>query len=428
MIRIFLILVLVSGLALALWVYGSGSGHSQRELLSLFDQEHRVALFSNLHDVKPSQTVSASSKPRLLHRVPTSIEVGYTWKGREKSLDDFFDETASMGMMVLIDGGIVEERYAPGIDQETRISTWTALQSYLSTLVAIGIQQGVIDSLDDPVKKYAPGFEGKDYGDVTLRNLLNGRSGMDATPRTSLLIPETAWTYMDLFRYPENPEETALTMKSRTEAEQGAHAIPTDPYVLGAVIKEAWGDDRSLVDILHKELWEPLGFGGEAYWVQDAKGADGRVLARCCLSTRLLDFAQLGQVHLERGSFRNEQYLPTDWIERRKLSHLRTGTHDNQASIPGYGMGFQGLDDAQEELIALGAFGQTLWIDLENQIVIAQFSSGDGGEGPSLDEKLHAYRAIAEAAQEQRPYERITPMGQPGDSTHEVSTERPDLQ
>lgn len=428
MIRISLILVLACGLALALWVYGPGSNHSQRELFSLFDQESRVELFSNLHAMKPSQMVSASSKPRLFHRIPGSIEAGYTWEGREKSLDDFLDETASMGIMVLVDGGIIEERYAPGINQETRISAWTALQTYLTTLVAIGIQQGVIESLDDPVKKYAQDFDGTDYGDVTLRDLLNGRSGMDATPPASSLIPETVWTYMDLLRYPENPDETALTMKSRTEAARGVHVTPTDPHVLGAVIQGAWGHDRSLVDILQEELWAPLGFGGEAYWVQDATGADGNVLTRCCLSMRLLEFAQLGQVHLEHGSFRNEQYLPTNWIERRELSPRVTATQDNQDPIPGYGMGFQRLDDAQEELIAPGSFGQFLWIDHENQIVIAQFSSGHGGEGPGLEEKLRAYRAIAEAAQAQRPYERVTSTGQAEDSTQEVPTERNDPQ
>jgi CubicO group peptidase (beta-lactamase class C family) len=425
LIRTSLILVLAFALALALWVYGPGSGHSQGELFSLFDQESRVEIFSNLHHMKPSQAVSASSKPRLFHRIPASIEASYTWKGREKSLDDFLDETASMGMMVLIDGGIVEERYAPGIDQESLISTWTALQTYLTTLVAIGIQQGVIESLDDPVKKYAQDFDGTDYGDVTVRDLLNGRSGMDAVPRTSSLIPETVWTYMDLLRYPESPDETALTMKSRAKAEEGIHAIATDPHVLGAVIQGAWGHDRSLVDILQEELWTPLGFGGQAYWVQDAAG---NVLTRCCLSTRLLEFAQLGQIHLEHGSFRTEQYLPTDWPERRKRSPLRTGTEDNQGPTPGHGMGFQGLDDAQAEFITSGAFGQSLWIDHENQIVIAQLSSGHGGEGPSLEEKLRAYRAIAEAAQAQRPYERVTSMSQAEESTHEVPNERHDPQ
>ena len=400
-------MALVISPALAFWFYGSDSFSSREELFSLFNREARKELFSTLHERKPSQPVFASAKPRIIHRLPTSLEAHYTWEGQEKSLDDFFDETASMGIMMLIDGGILEERYAPGLDHETRVTTWTALQTYLSTLTAMALEQGVIESLDDPVRKYAKDFEGSDYGEVSLRDLLNGRSGMDFTPQSGLMIPQTLQTYRALLTDPRSLDEMALIMESGTEGR--TRILPTDPHVLAAVIQGAWGENRSLVDIMQKEFWEPLGLGGDAYWIgaPAPEGTPEVLLKQCCLSVRLLEFAHLGQIHLEDGGFRGQQYLPLDWIEHRNLPDER-----GEPELPGdtradSSMGFLRVEDAQDESIALGSFGQSIWIDHANRVVIAHFSSGDGGTGPDRDERLHAYRTFAATARKQIPLKGI---------------------
>ena len=91
-------------------------------------------------------------------------------------------------------------------------------------------------------------------------------------------------------------------MRSQAERETERIPLPTDPHVLSAVIQGAWGDERSLVEILQDELWEPLGFGGNAFWVEDPTDPDGRILVRCCLSMRLLDFAHLRELPRPGGT------------------------------------------------------------------------------------------------------------------------------
>ncbi|MEE3326083.1 MAG: serine hydrolase [Myxococcota bacterium] len=403
--RISIIVVLVLGLAVAILGYRATSGDSLLALASFIDPEDRPELFSTLHEVMPSHPISASSRPRLLQRFPGSFNADYTWEGREKSIDDFFQETRAMGMIVLRDGGILEERYAAGIDRDTPISTWTATRSYLTTLTGIAVEQGVIDGLDDPVKKYVPDFQGTDYGEVPIRDLLNGNSRMDFQSGGYGLIPDHIETYIDLLLSRQELDEVARTMRSQADSEKPLRHIPTDAHVLSRVIQEAWGSERSLVEILQEELWEPFGFGGEAFWVQDPESPAGRVLVRCCLSVRLLEFAQLGQIYLENGSFRGEQYLPADWADMAGSPHPHAENQIENGTEPGYGLGFRIPADSEQELLSMGSFGQSLWIDRANQVVIAHFSSGDGSDGPGFDERKRAYRAIAQAAKEKRPFQ-----------------------
>lgn len=411
LLRISIILGLTIGIAIAALVYRSDSADSLLSVASFMDEESRPELFSTLHEVMPSSPILASTRPRMLHRLPGSFDAGYTWQGKEKSLDDFFQETRAMGLIVLRDGGILEERYGPGFNQDTPISIWTATGSYLSTLAGIAIEQGLIESLDDPVEKYAGSFKGTEYGGIPIRNLLNGNSNMDFTPGVDLPIPDHLETYLDLIVFPDDLDEMARSMRSQAVPEPRLGPIPTDLYVLSAVIQGAWGNDRSLVEILHDEFWEPMGFGGNAFWAVGPESPDGQVLVRCCLSMRLREFAQLGQIYLEDGSFRGEQYLPSGWTD---ISSSLEPQPDGQTEIgtdPGYESGFWIPASAEGEFMARGSFGQSLWIDRAHQVVIAQFSAGDGSDDVGLDERIKAYRAIARTARTSPPFLR----GEPSD-------------
>ena len=404
--RISIILGLIIGIALAALVYRISSIDSLPTVLSFMDQESRPELFSTLHEVMPSSPILASTRPRLLLPLPGSFEPLYTWQGQEKSLDDLLQETRGMGLMVLRDGGILAERYTPGLDRNTPVSIWTASEAHLSTLVGIAVQKGLIESLEDPVEKYARSFKGTEYGQVPIRNLLDGNSSMDFAPGIGLPIPDHLETYLDLVVFPPDLDTMAHPMRSQAERGTERIPLPTDPHVLSAVIQGAWGDERSLVEILQDELWEPLGFGGNAFWVEDPTDPDGRILVRCCLSMRLLDFAHLGQVYLEDGSFRGERYLPTGWTHVTESTDPESNGPGDDGSELTYGSGFWVPADCEDEFMALGSFGQALWIDRVNQVVIAHVSAGDE---LALDERIHAYRAIAQAARMSAPFvEEIT--------------------
>src|SRR5664279_767771 len=93
------------------------------------------------------------------------------------------------GLLVIKDEQIVLERYALGLEENTRWSSMSTIKSLTSTLVGAAMRQGAIASLDDAVSIYLPTLRGSAYDAVTVRHLLTMSSGVgwneDYTDRTS---------------------------------------------------------------------------------------------------------------------------------------------------------------------------------------------------------------------------------------------------
>ncbi|MGH9163065.1 MAG: serine hydrolase domain-containing protein, partial [Vicinamibacteraceae bacterium] len=81
---------------------------------------------------------------------------------------------------VLVDGRLAAERYFNGATTEALHDIRSAGKSVTSLLVGIAHDQGRIESLQDRVSRYLPRAEGRPVGDITIRDLLTMRSGLDA--------------------------------------------------------------------------------------------------------------------------------------------------------------------------------------------------------------------------------------------------------
>ena len=80
----------------------------------------------------------------------------------------------TLSLLVVHRGGIVFERYAPGVDASTRTRTWSTAKSIASALVGIAVALEKLE-LDSPL----PYPEGDPRRVVTLRHVLHMSSGLD---------------------------------------------------------------------------------------------------------------------------------------------------------------------------------------------------------------------------------------------------------
>jgi CubicO group peptidase (beta-lactamase class C family) len=88
-----------------------------------------------------------------------------------------------------------------------------------------------------------------------------------------------------------------------------------------------------------------------------------------------------------------------DWFDL--VANAQSPTHepsiDDEGNITeGYSFQFWLPADYDQEFMAVGAFGQTLWIDRKRDFVVAQFSIGGerGQPGISAKEKEAVMRAL----------------------------------
>ena len=91
-------------------------------------------------------------------------------------------EQVTLSLLVVYNGDIVLERYAPGFDQTTRTRTWSTAKSIASTLIGMMVDQGQL-SLDDPLGiewfPRARSAETDPRNEITLRHVLNMSSGLE---------------------------------------------------------------------------------------------------------------------------------------------------------------------------------------------------------------------------------------------------------
>ena len=98
----------------------------------------------------------------------------------EAELDEFLRETDTLAFVVVHEARLVRERYFNGATRESLQTSFSVAKSFVSTLVGIAIDEGLIGSVDDPVTKYLPELAARDprFRQITLRHLLTMSSGL----------------------------------------------------------------------------------------------------------------------------------------------------------------------------------------------------------------------------------------------------------
>ncbi|MEE8523376.1 MAG: serine hydrolase, partial [Thermoanaerobaculia bacterium] len=210
-------------------------------------------------------------------------------------------------IVVVHDGELVAERYAPGFDAEMPLTGWSMTKSVTNALVGILVEQGRLD-----VQAPAPVPEWQDDEDpraaVTLDQLLWMSSGLD--------FDETygdpgADVQQMLFRRPSAAAFAAAMPLRTPPGSEWSYSSGTSNIVSRIVRKtvEAAGEDYWTFP--RRALFEPLGMTS-ATLEPDASGTF--VGSSFCFATAR-DWARFGLLYLGDGVWEGERILPPGWVE-----------------------------------------------------------------------------------------------------------------
>jgi CubicO group peptidase (beta-lactamase class C family) len=198
--------------------------------------------------------------------------------------------------------------YVPGIDHDLRSVT----KSVVSTLIAILMKNGSLDSVDHPVVDL---FSDRDIQEIdarkkamTVQNLLDMTSGIEWVEK--LYTPDE--TIMKMY---DSANRTAFVLNQPMTAAPGSsfYYNSGNPYLLSALITKLTG--QSAFDYAKKELFEPLGIKSAKWRKVDAQGVtDGET----GLSLSPHDMARIGYLYLHNGQWEGKQIIPSSWVERVK--------------------------------------------------------------------------------------------------------------
>jgi CubicO group peptidase (beta-lactamase class C family) len=212
----------------------------------------------------------------------------------------------TLALVVVQDGRIVLEDYAPGIAPERRFDTQSMARGLLALVAGAALADGHLDSLDAKVARWIPEWSapGDPRGQITVRDLLQGQSGL-SEPRYENKIGSPGLAMFigtDL-------REVALGQTLQSPPGTKYRASTIDMQVLGLALERATG--QSYADYVARRIWQPIG-AGDAQVRLDRPRGNTRTF--CCFVASARDWARVGQLVLDRGRAGGRQVLPESWI------------------------------------------------------------------------------------------------------------------
>jgi len=291
--------------------------------------------------------------PLPLHLM--KYDVRYKYKGSTWDTDRFMKNNRVAGLLILKDGKVAMERYAMGLTSTDRWESFSVTKSITSTLIGAAIADGYIDSLDDKVSDYLPELEGSVYDDVAIRDLITMTSGVKWSERYTDPNSDVAKFSQLIYEFSASPELRYMAKLERAHPPGKVFNYNTGETSLAGFLVER-ATHKSLAQYLSEKIWKKIGAGRSAVWMEDIRGHD---IGGCCLSMTLRDAGRFGQFILEDG----KDVLPKDWVKDATRKQI-----DSDNGRLGYGYMWWTRKDGT--FAALGFFGQMIYIDPKNKIVI----------------------------------------------------------
>ncbi len=214
------------------------------------------------------------------------------------TLDSYVSNGPVNGVVVVHDGAVVYERY-PRMDADDLHLTMSVSKVLTSTLIAILVDRGVIDS-ENVVDAYLPEVRGSGWEGVTVRDVLDMASGIDCDQTAADVYTNPAQPYYgfeaSLGWLPSTADTTASTyafvsqLGRLKEPGQAFDYSSANTFLLAWIAEAVTG--RPYVDLLSDEIWSRIGAESDAV-ITIAPGS-GATSAHGGLSGRLRDIARFG--------------------------------------------------------------------------------------------------------------------------------------
>ena len=267
-------------------------------------------------------------------------------------VNDLMDFVKSEGSntqaAILIRGSsIIAEYYADKSDKDSIVTSWSVAKSFTSTLIGIAIDEGYINSIEDPITDYLPEWKGQDQDKILLKHLLSMRSGMEDHGFVYVVNDMVSHS---LDRDPIRPPGTAFRYSNE------------DSMLLGEIVQNATG--ISFQEYADKKLFNLIDVD-ETWWTDQ----EGSTISYASIDMTPREFAKFGLMIAQEGSWQGQQIVSSNWVE------LATSKYDDLMSY-----GFQWWTSETKDIdypffSAKGLDGQLIYVWPETDLVFVRFTT-----------------------------------------------------
>lgn len=236
---------------------------------------------------------------KLPDTLPSAIDTALL---RQAFSKQFTPDSQTRALLVVYDGQIVAEQYAPGFNMHTPLLGWSVSKSITATLTGILVKQG---KLDLNASGLLPQWQHTDKAAITLTELLQQTSGI---------------------RYREEylgPSEATTMLFKKGDMSGYIAGLPVK-YTPGSVFNYSSGNANLVSRIIrntiapedyyafpYTSLLYPLGM----YHTFLETDAGGTYVGSSYTYASARDFARFGLLYYQNGCWNGEQLLPDHWVQ-----------------------------------------------------------------------------------------------------------------
>jgi len=329
------------------------------------------------------------------------------------------------GIIVIKDGKIRYEKYF-GDFKENNVHIWaSSTKSLVSMVAGILIEEGILNPYKK-VEEYLPEMRGSGFEGLTLQEVLNMVSALNYSEDYEDLQPGTV--HYEYFRRiglvpafdlmildPVRDTTPRGTLEFLPKIKRHQDKTPREVFeyhspnvdVIGLILSRTTG--LSLEELISEKVWGKLGTEHDAMIMADV--AFNPIATGGFMST-LRDFARFGYAVLNDGEINDHQVFSEEFIARTfKLTdnELMAGdrsVYRKDTDAPAYDKHLSGyknfwwIHDSEKQIMtARGVFGQGLYVDKSNDVIIATFGSAPTASNATREThkvKMDAMKFIAE--------------------------------
>jgi len=298
--------------------------------------------------------------------------------GSEQTLDQFVNNGAVDGCLVVHAGKIVYEKY-PTIQPDDLHIIMSVTKAVVLAALAILEDQGKID-LEKPVENFLPELKGSDWAGTRLRDLVDMRSGMEGSETSNdayrnpahkqfQLEATLGWQLRTAPELPEAARSGDLlaflrTIKRERPAGEKWAYTSSNTAVIGEVVSRITG--KSLADAISDLIWSKIGAAHDATLAENERGFPA---SHAGMSATLRDVARFGLLFTKNPPAGQSRVVSDAVIKRIFAGYGDQRTADEHGMLP---LTYQwDMISNKGELAKGGWAGQLLYINRDKDVVVA---------------------------------------------------------
>jgi len=275
--------------------------------------------------------------------------------------DSLLEQNKTVAFLMVKNDTVIYERYFRGFSRTSTLPSFSIAKSFVSALLGIAMEEGYIRSIDQPITDFIPQLSDEGMKKVTLKNLLEMRSGLNFNEGYA-----NPFGIVTKYYYGLNLRKYTLKLKTATEPDSLYQYQSANTQLLAMAIENATG--RPLTQYFQEKIWHFIGIENDASWSYDSK-KDHEVKAFCCLNASVLDFAKFGRLILNQGLWNGQEIIPSKWV--KESFRIQNNSKDSE----GYAYTYGWRVTPEGDFYAKGVGGQYLYVCPHHRMLILRFGS-----------------------------------------------------